>query len=111
MKASPPPQKPAKPAEKPVDKAAAKPAPKPETKPDAKPASGKTYFLQLGAFSSENNAHQLQSRAQAAGIKAILVSANGQYRVRVGPLGDLDKAMAKQGELKSKGLPAVLVTQ
>lgn len=90
-----------------------KPAPpKPEIKPLAKadPAfASKGYYLQLGAFSSEINARQLQEKAQVAGFKAGLNSANGQFRVRVGPIVEHDKALEIQAKLKAKGFNPVLL--
>lgn len=95
----------------------AKPATqKTEAKPDAKappkadPAfASRGYYLQLGAFGSEINARQLQTKAQAAGFKVGLTGANGQFRVRVGPIAEHDKALEMQAKLKAKGFSPVLL--
>lgn len=97
--------------------AAAKPlAQKAETKPEAKPQpkadpvfASKGYYLQLGAFGSEVNAKQLQAKVQAAGFKAGLTGTNGQFRVRVGPIPEHEKALEMQARLKSKGFSPVLL--
>ncbi len=91
-------------------KPAAKPETKPATKPGADPA-GRSYVLQLGAFSSEVNARQLQDKVQAAGFKAQVIATGGQFRVRVGPIPDHDKALDFQAQLKAKGFNPVLLGQ
>lgn len=85
--------------------AEAKPAP---AKPDPAFAS-KGFYLQLGAFSSEANARQLQEKAQAAGFKVGMTGSNGQYRVRVGPIPEHAKALDTQARLKAKGFSPVLL--
>lgn len=92
-------------------------APKPVVKPEAKPAAkpepapaGKNYVLQLGAFGREINAKQLQDKVQAAGFKAQVSAAGGQFRVRVGPIADHDKALDFQAQLKAKGFNPVLLS-
>jgi len=117
-----------RPDTKPSAEATAKALPKPEakTKPDAKSGSeakppqkpllkpdspfvSQGYFLQLGAFSSEVNARQLSDKATAAGFKVALVGANGQYRVRVGPIPQHQRALEMQARLKAKGFSPVLL--
>lgn len=93
------------------------PAPKPEAKPKTgeakptpdKPAAGGDYYLQLGVFSSKENAEQQAAKAKAAGFKAGIVPSDGKFRVRIGPVGDRAKALDYQAKLKSKGLASVLV--
>lgn len=98
------------PPKKPVE------TPKPEPKPEAKAATrteaapaGKSYVLQLGAFGSEINAKQLAEKVQSAGFKAQVSSAGGQFRVRVGPVADHEKALDYQVQLKAKGFNPVLL--
>ncbi len=89
-----------------------KPEPKPEAKPPLKPDSqfsSQGYFLQLGAFTSETNARQLQEKAAAAGFKATLNESSGQYRVRVGPMPQHERAMEMQAKLKAKGFSPILL--
>jgi DedD protein len=82
--------------------------PKPLLKPDT-PFAAQGYFLQLGAFGSETNARLLQEKASAAGFKAAMVGANGQFRIRVGPIPQHDKALEMQTKLKAKGFSPVLL--
>lgn len=102
---------PEKKAEEPV-KTTTKPVAKPETKVAAKADAAfasRGFFLQLGAFTNEANATQLRDKAEAAGFKVNLNGANGQYRVRVGPIVEHDKAMEMQSKLKAKGFAPVML--
>lgn len=101
-----PPREAKKPAAKPAQEAS-KPDPAP-LKSDPAFAS-KGYYLQLGAFSSEANAKALQAKVQAAGFKVGLADSNGQYRVRVGPIPERDKAMDVLAKLRSKGFSPVMI--
>lgn len=101
-----PPREAKKPAAKPVQEAK-KPEPAP-LKSDPAFAS-KGYYLQLGAFGSEANAKALQAKVQAAGFKVGLADSNGQYRVRVGPIPERDKAMDVLSKLRSKGFSPVMI--
>lgn len=85
-----------------------KPVPKPPLKPDSTFAS-QGYFLQLGAFGNETNARLLLAKAMAADFNASLFSANGQYRVRVGPIAQHERALEMQARLKAKGFSPVLI--
>jgi DedD protein len=101
-----------KPEVKPPPKPEVKPPPKPEVKPPLKPDqtfASQGYFLQLGAFTKPSNAHQLHEKAIAAGFNAVLVTTNNQYRVRVGPIPQHDKAKEMQARLKAKGFSPVLL--
>jgi len=81
----------------------------------AKPASpggqaaGEAYYLQLGVFSSLANAGQMIDRAKAAGFKAAAVPVGGQFKVRIGPIADRNKALDYQAKLKARSLDNVLV--
>lgn len=91
---------------------AAKPEAKPEARQPLKPDttfSSQGYFLQLGAFGNEQNARQLQSKASAAGFQVMMVGANGQYRVRVGPIPQHARALEMQARLKAKGFSPVML--
>lgn len=92
-----------------ANKEAAKPE-KPEPAPKAESAfASKGYYLQLGAFGSEANARTLLTKVQAAGFKAGMADSNGQYRVRVGPIQDRDKALDTLAKLKAKGFSPVII--
>jgi len=110
----------------PTPKAVAPAPPGEEKKPVAKPApesnktergplksdpvfASKGYYLQLGAFGSEANAKILQAKAKEAGFNAGMTDSNGQYRVRVGPIPDRDKALETLAKLRSKGFSPVML--
>ncbi len=97
-----------KPVQKPEAKPEVKPEPKPALKPD-QPFATQGYFLQIGAFGSEANARQLLEKASAAGFKATMTGTNGQFRVRVGPLPQHERALEMQARLKAKGFSPVLL--
>lgn len=93
---------------KPDKKSEAKPEAKPVLKADT-PFASQGYFLQLGAFGSESNARQLLAKATDAGFNAALLGANGQFRVRVGPIPQHARALEIQARLKAKGFKPVLL--
>ncbi|MDD5390699.1 MAG: SPOR domain-containing protein [Gallionellaceae bacterium] len=93
--------------EKELDKAAVKPPP-PLPKPTGAFASH-GFYLQLGAFTSESNARQLQEKVAAAGFRVGTADSNGQYRVRVGPIPEKDRALEMQAKLKAKGFTSVML--
>jgi len=103
-----------------------KPASKPDTKPESKSTESKPteskpkltpdstfaskgYYLQLGAFGNESNARQLLTKATSAGFNAVMVGANGQYRVRIGPIPQHERALEMQAKLKAKGFSPVML--
>jgi DedD protein len=97
---------------------AKKPVPKPgheekiaapeALKADAAFAS-KGYYLQLGAFSNGANAKALQKKVEAAGFKVGMNDSNSQYRVRVGPIPDREKALETLAKLRAKGFSPVMI--
>lgn len=94
-------------ADKVIEKAIVKPQP-PLPKPTGAFASH-GFYLQLGAFTSESNAKQLQEKVAAAGFKVGTADSNGQYRVRVGPIPEKDRALEMQAKLKAKGFTSVML--
>lgn len=84
------------------------PTPAPLPKPSGAFAS-QGFYLQLGAFTSETNARQLREKAEAAGFKVGLADSNGQYRVRVGPIPEKDRALEMQSRLKAKGFNSIML--
>lgn len=94
-------------ADKVADKVVVKPPP-PLPKPTGAFASH-GFYLQLGAFTSESNARQLQEKVAAAGFKVAMADSNGQYRVRVGPIPEKDRALDIQAKLKAKGFTSVML--
>jgi rare lipoprotein A len=69
---------------------------------------GKYRFLQLGAFGSEDTAHQLQGELQdilpvPVFISPVQAGESLLYRVRVGPVTDNDQLLAVQEQLEQSG--------
>lgn len=97
-----------------VDKAKEKKtaAEKPPAPPLPKPSgafASQGFYLQLGAFTSENNALQLREKVEAAGFKVGLTDTSGQYRVRVGPIPEKARALEVQAKLRAKGFSSVML--
>lgn len=118
-----------KPAEKAPEKAAApskpspaepKPAPaKPPAPEVAKPpkpaaAAPEAFVVQLGAFSSADNAKQLKDRLASGGISAYtetVTTAQGkQTRVRAGPYPSREAAEKTLARVKLLGLDGIVTT-
>jgi cell division protein FtsN len=73
------------------------------------------YFVQVGAFSSQDDAEQQRAKLALQGIGAK-ISEREQggrtiHRVRVGPYESQAEAVAQQERLKSGGIDAALVRQ
>jgi DedD protein len=87
--------------------AAAKPAPE-------KAAAQEAYVVQLGSFSSADNAKQLKDRLAGGGIKAYtetVATAQGkQTRVRAGPYPSRDAAEQTLARVKQLGLDGIVTT-
>lgn len=105
--------------------AASAPARKPEDLPAASPPAGKPaaqetpsngHYVQLGAFSAQENAEQFRGRlkvelAQLAD-KLQIHPADGLFRVRAGPYQNLAEAGQVAAEIKnSLNIKAVLTTR
>lgn len=65
-------------------------------------------YLQAGAFISRNNAHLLQQKLQAAlhnqNIRAVYNADKHLYRVRIGPLANVDEADQLAKQISQRGL-------
>ena len=109
-----PPAKAAAPAPKQEPAAAPKPATATAAKPAATPAtaSGK-WWVQLGSFSSADNAQRLarELRAKGFSVEVSLVKSNGKdlHRVRAGPEASRDAATALRTRLAAAGQQGTLV--
>jgi cell division protein FtsN len=94
------------------------PAPAPRASAAARAAPGVdpfVYFVQVGAFSSQDDAEQQRAKLALQGIGAK-ISEREQggrtiHRVRVGPYESQAEAVAQQERLKSGGIDAALVRQ
>ncbi|WP_435103926.1 septal ring lytic transglycosylase RlpA family protein [Arhodomonas sp. AD133] len=87
----------------------------PSRQPDAEPAEPEVpgtvdYFVQVGAFSSPDNARRMASSLRDASVSApirIDAGTSGErrvYRVRLGPLTDADAADRLGSRLRARGL-------
>lgn len=99
-------------ATKPVAKPEAK---KPEPKPAPAVAEGKTagkFFVQFGAFSSDENAAKAVSELKGKGINAGIhkITMNGKTLLRVlsSPVADRKSAQTLASSLKAKGIDCVV---
>lgn len=77
------------------------------------PATGSTpattLFLQVGAFSSRDNATRMEQRLQSSGLGEVRITQAGNstdplYRVRIGPLTTVDEADRVSNSLMSLGI-------
>ena len=93
------------------DKSAA-PPPAPPAPAKAAPPAG-DWAVQVGSFSSEDNAKRLQSRLKSAGFEtfqARLVTDSGtMHRVRMGPVDDRPAAESLAARLGKAGYPGRVV--
>jgi len=80
--------------------------------PPAAAVAGGRYAVQLGAFSSETLARNLQRKARDAGFEARLVRLPGSrlLRVRVGRFGTTAAAAEVSKRLETRGFTAAVVT-
>lgn len=81
---------------------------------DPQPVVQKSYFLQVGAFQTEEEADNLKAKLALQGFEAVVQTASIPdkgiwHRVRVGPLNDLDQINKTKGDLLSSGFSADLI--
>lgn len=81
---------------------------------DQQPVVQKSYFLQVGAFQTEEEADNLKAKLALQGFEAIVQTATIPekgiwHRVRVGPLNDLDQINKTKKDLTSNGFSADLI--
>jgi len=81
---------------------------------DQQPVVQKSYFLQVGAFHTEEEADNLKAKLALQGFEAVVQTATILdkgiwHRVRVGPLNDLDQINKTKGDLISNGFSADLI--
>ena len=72
------------------------------------------YFLQVGAFQTEQEADNMKAKLALLGMEAIVQTANIPdkgvwHRVRVGPFVDLNQIDKARGELTHNGFTADLI--
>lgn len=81
---------------------------------DTDPASGENYFLQVGAFQTEQDADNLKAKLALLGLEAVIQTANipekgTWHRVRVGPFTLLDDINRARTELAKNGIDSTLL--
>lgn len=72
------------------------------------------YFLQVGAFQTEQEADNMKAKLALLGLEAVVQTANIPdkgvlHRVRVGPLANLDEINKARAELARNGFNADLI--
>lgn len=85
----------------------------PEQKAGADTKSSDAYWVQVGAFRSEDAATRAADSARAAGLtpraEKVAASSGSVTRVRVGPFRDRDAASRARDQLKSRGIEAAII--
>ena len=85
----------------------------PEPKP-LPPVSAPRLYLQVGAFTSRDNAESLRTRLAGADLQSVHVQntdldATPLYRVRIGPLDSVDESDRLAARVVAQGLPNPIV--
>jgi len=85
----------------------------PESVPLPKTAPPRLY-LQVGAFTSRDNAENLKTRLAGADLKSVHIQNTGLdatplYRVRIGPLDSVDESDRLAARVVAQGLPNPIV--
>lgn len=73
-----------------------------------------SYFLQVGAFQTEQEADNMKAKLALQGIEAIVQTAEipekgTMHRVRVGPFSDISEINKARSQLVDNGFPADLI--
>ncbi len=86
-----------------------------EAQPQAAPEAVKeNYFLQVGAFQTEEEADNMKAKLALLGLEAVVQTANVPdkgvwHRVRVGPYTEIDQIGKARAELTRNGFNADLI--
>ena len=80
------------------------------------PAVENTYYLQVGAFQTEEEADNMKATLALQGFEALVQTATVAdkgiwHRVRVGPLKNLDEINQTKADLINNGFKADLITE
>ena len=81
----------------------------------AEPSAKNTYFLQVGAFQTEEEADNMKATLALQGFEAVVQTATIPnkgvwHRVRVGPLKNLELINKTKADLASNGFKSDLIT-
>jgi len=82
-----------------------------ESPKEEAPATEALHFVQLGAFSNEENADALEKKAKAAGFEIYTKTDGKLFRVQAGAFGNKANAETLISQLKKAGLDAVINTK
>lgn len=85
-----------------------------ETAAEKNTKSTDAYFLQVGAFQTEQEADNMKAKLALLGVEAIVQTAaipdkGTWHRVRVGPFGDLEQINKTRAELVKNGFKTDLI--
>lgn len=83
-------------------------AEKKPTNNTSKPATGKTYTVQVGAFSIKANAQKMQQKLKASGFDTVLKQNGKLYTVQVGVFSVKANAEAMKEKLRAAGYAAII---
>ncbi len=77
-------------------------------------AASENYYLQVGAFQTEQEADNMKAKLALLGLEAVVQTANVPdkgvwHRVRVGPFTEIDQITRARGELTKNGFSADLI--
>ena len=87
------------------------PKPLPEKIPEQeKKADAGRYWIQAGAFRSKSDAERTKARLAFLGLEAKTTTAEGWYRVRLGPL-DYQQAAQLRKKITQNGMEAHLIKE
>lgn len=80
----------------------------------ATPAQNENYFLQVGAFQTEQEADNTKAKLALLGMEAVIQTANLDdkgiwHRVRVGPFSNIEQISKYRAELTKSGFNADLI--
>jgi DedD protein len=69
------------------------------------------FFVQLGVYRDESNAHEVLGKAKAQGVKASTEKLGDKTRVRVGPFSERSAAEAAAAKLKKAGISGIVTAK
>jgi cell division protein FtsN len=86
----------------------------PAQQPSPTPAASEKYYLQVGAFKTEQEADNMKAKLALLGLEAVVQTVNAPdngvwHRVRVGPYSEIDQITKVRTELTSNGFKADLI--
>ena len=77
----------------------------------SKPSTGGLYRVQVGAYSSLQNATNMIAKIKSLWFNTYIVKAGNLYKVQTGAYGNKANADAQVKKLKAKGLDAFITTE